>query len=890
MRSPLALLSLALLALASPAPLRAQCLDWSPGFALPGGGVGGGEVFAMTVFDDGSGPALYVAGSFVTAGDVPARGIARWDGASWSALGSGLAGVANALTVFDDGGGPALFVGGDFLTAGGVPARNLASWDGSGWSTLGGGIQTGTSVLALAVHDDGGGPALYAAGMFLGVTRWSGSAWTSISPATSVWALLSFDDGSGPALYAGGPFSSLGAGQMNSIARWDGAAWHALGTGLGGWVNTMTAFDDGQGPALYVGGNISSAGGQPAARVARWRNAAWSALGSGLPDLTVVESLVVHAGLLHAAGWNGSGLLDPPNVLSWDGTAWTPLGDALSREVHALAVYDAGAGPELHAGGYFQLAGTSGAGNLAKWGGAGWAPVASGPGQQGTTSAVFCFASYDDGGGPALYAGGWYEAAGGALANSIARWDGTSWQPVGGGVTNLTFGYTGVVRALAVHDDGSGPGLYAAGTFSAAGGVPAANVARWDGTSWSPLGAGIAGPVYALAVYDDGSGPGLYAGGEFLSAGGIGAKYVARWDGVNWSPLGSGTTHGVRTLHVWDDGNGPALYVGGVFLGAGGLFAEHIARYRGTTWSAVGTGIAGNSVTALASLDDGSGPALYATGDFTHAGGVVANGIARWDGATWSALGGAWHGTALAAFDDGAGPALYLGDDQGTLGFIRKYSASAATWTTLGGGVDGPVLALAAFDDQTSGGPDLYLGGGFHLAGSIASHGVAKWRGCAGPGVQFCSGGGPTACPCGNAGAPGHGCQNSAATGGAVLGSAGATSPDTVVLAAFGELPTALSIFLQGDQQIAPVAFGDGLRCVGGGLRRLYAKNASGGVAVAPEAGEDPITVRSAALGDPLAPGDVRVYQVYYRDPALAFCPAPQGDAWNVTNALRITW
>jgi trimeric autotransporter adhesin len=74
-----------------------------------------------------------------------------------------------------------------------------------------------------------------------------------------------------------------------------------------------------------------------------------------------------------------------------------------------------------------------------------------------------------------------------------------------------------------------------------------------------------------------------------------------------------------------------------------------------------------SSVTALAVFDDGSGPALYAGGAFTAAGGVTVNGIARWDGAAWSALSGPFEtgviGTvmALAAGNAGSGPALHVG-------------------------------------------------------------------------------------------------------------------------------------------------------------------------------------------------------------------------------------
>ena len=62
------------------------------------------------------------------------------------------------------------------------------------------------------------------------------------------------------------------------------------------------------------------------------------------------------------------------------------------------------------------------------------------------------------------------------------------------------------------------------------------------------------------------------------------------------------------------------------------------------------------------------------------------------------------------------------------------------------------------------------------------------------------------------------------------------------------------------------------------------------GTLTAPEGGAPSISARSAALGDPIAAGTSRVYQVYYRDPDLAFCPPPAGSSWNASNALRIGW
>ena len=176
---------------------------------------------------------------------------------------------------------------------------------------------------------------------------------------------------------------------------------------------------------------------------------------------------------------------------------------------------------------------------------------------------VLAFAVFDDGGGPALYAGGKFTFAGGAPANRIAKWDGTEWSALGSG-TNAD------VLALTVHDDGSGPRLYAGGFFTSAGEIDASYVARWDGSAWSAL-SGMSDEVRALSVFDDGSGagPALYAGGNFTFAGGVPVNRIAKWDGTSWSPLESGmTTDGVLALAVFDDGSGaaPALFAGGYFL------------------------------------------------------------------------------------------------------------------------------------------------------------------------------------------------------------------------------------------------------------------------------------------------------------------------------------
>lgn len=327
---------------------------------------------------------------------------------------------------------------------------------------------------------------------------------------------------------------------------------------------------------------------------------------------------------------------------------------------------------------------------------------------------------------------------------------------------------------------------------------------------------------------------------------------IARWDGSSWSALGSGLNGSVYALEIYNDGGGQKLFAAGDFTVAGGVAASRIARWNGSSWSALGAGM-DDTVIALSVFDDGGGPALYAGGWFTTAGGASANYVARWRGSTWSALDGG-----------------------------------------VAGGVFGPtvVTSLVSFDAGYGGGPDLYLGGEFETTGAIASVNIAEWRACPGPGTPFCSGdGSATACPCVNNGSPQHGCQNSTTTGGARIFASGTTSPDTVVLHASGELSSALTIFLQGNATSAPgVAFGDGLRCASGILKRLYVKSASAGATAAPSGTDPSITARSAALGDPIVMGERRYYQTYYRDSNPSFCPSPLGNTFNASSGVKIIW
>ena len=150
-------------------------------------------------------------------------------------------------------------------------------------------------------------------------------------------------------------------------------------------------------------------------------------------------------------------------------------------------------------------------------------------------------------------------------------------------------------------------------------------------------------------------------------------------------------------------------------------------------------------------------------------------------------------------------------------------------------------------------------------------------------------------CPCSNPPVgPSRGCNNSAGTGGAKLVASGVThlSADSLVFTTSGEKPTALSIVLQGTAYVhTGIVYGQGIRCVGGSLKRLYAKNAVGGSITAPNfgAGDLSVSAQSAAKGDTIQPGQPRWYLVYYRDNGVLGGCSPESN-FNATHTGQVSW
>jgi hypothetical protein len=385
--------------------------------------------------------------------------------------------------------------------------------------------------------------------------------------------------------------------------------------------------------------------------------------------------------------------------------------------VYATAVAPNG---DVYIGGDFTAIGGLQTGLVARWGAADqqWHTL----GKSITWGRIYSLAIS----GNYLYVGGYFDAASDRdiLTNGIARWNmvTNTWSNVGGAGMAKTSGSPDVY-ALTV--DGSG-NVYAGGYFDSVNGIAAQNVAKWNGSTWSAIGAlgSTSEKVYSLVWHN----PYLIAGGNFA-----GLKSIAAWNGLAWSTLGGGaggTYHDVLAMTA--DSN--YLYIGGSFESVTNsdssvVAVKYIARWNwaSSTWSDVGGGFDGPDVDALAVGPDAK---IYAGGRFSKNGTTNTRNLARWDGSAWepiysSLADGVNSNVYTLAF---SGQDLWVGGAfrlNGSLSgnYVSRWNLTDHQWHTPGGNTPNGTVYAVLVDY-----PNIYYGGAFTYAGGIQANGVARYN------------------------------------------------------------------------------------------------------------------------------------------------------------------
>jgi hypothetical protein len=429
------------------------------------------------------------------------------------------------------------------------------------------------------------------------------------------------------------------------LAAWDGASWWVLtepGFGPNGEVLAIVESEGGTpglGAATVLGAFTAIDGGA-ALRIATRIDGAWLPVVPGVtqppevpgesPAQTATPSLdgqvftIVPMPVPEGATDVGAFVMGGSftqvggrairGVAAWDGEEWAPFGSGLGGTVRALAFAQVSGTKEraLVAAGDIALGDEPPSGRVVRWTGVEWVQV----GGTFIGSAPRALAEFDGGDGPELVAAGGFFLVGGEPVSRIARWNGSAWQPLGGGVS-------GAVEALLVAQLPSDPApcLYVAGAFSVAGGQSIKGIARWDGTAWSAVGSpqpsqGTSIPVNSIAYIDESlGGPGLVIGGIFhIVDDGVFMSGVARFDGEHWRPLASENIwKSVLALEVVRRGDRSELILGGTEFVPGG-WQWRVGRWDGT-WLAPYAGDFSDAIRATRAVG-GAEPRVLIGGSF----------------------------------------------------------------------------------------------------------------------------------------------------------------------------------------------------------------------------------------------------------------------------------
>lgn len=303
---------------------------------------------------------------------------------------------------------------------------------------------------------------------------------------------------------------------------------------------------------------------------------------------------------------------------------WQGLGGGLKSWGYTTEIFTDTVFDRLYVAGPFTRVDGDTVWGIASWNGTNWDSLGhgidrypNGPFPPGNTWGMVHFGNY-------LYIGGNFFVTGTDSSRSLSRWDGMVWDTIPGGQPN------DAVDDMLVYNNE----LYICGVFDSVGNVSASGIAKWDGAIWQPIGNNYdfeaTGSVNRMIFYHGN----LYVGGFFEDPQGNVCR-LAKWDGTGWQFMTNnlvGSIADVWDLEVYNN----ELYVSGLFYAGAGNAGNCIVRWNDTLWRDVGGSVDFYSFTVPQVRDmKVYGGKLYCAGNFEMVGGIMAMGLASWDGTNW---------------------------------------------------------------------------------------------------------------------------------------------------------------------------------------------------------------------------------------------------------------
>jgi len=272
--------------------------------------------------------------------------------------------------------------------------------------------------------------------------------------------------------------------------------------------------------------------------------------------------------------------------------------------------------------------------------------------------------------------------------------------------------------------------VYAAGTFMDSN--RNYYVSKWDGTTWSELGAdsnALNANAMINSICSDYLGN-IYAAGYFIDS--TGKEYVAKWNGKSWIELG-GT--GANALN--NDGTIYSICTdvfGNVYTTTSSVitvpYSGNIAKWDGNSWTQLGTGASGlnaNEVIYSICTDDSGN--VYAAGEFTNK--TNDTYVAKWNGSSWTELGTTnilHSGSSILSICIDKNRNVYAAGnffDSTSKCFVAKWNGTI--WSELGAGSTALYANSSILSICTDSSGNVYAAGAF--TDSNGSTEVEKWDG-----------------------------------------------------------------------------------------------------------------------------------------------------------------
>lgn len=420
---------------------------------------------------------------------------------------------------------------------------------------------------------------------------WNGQAWKAVEH--SKLTAISYSDNqvvvSGDDLVLAGSFSELNGVPVEKVARWDGSAWHQL-SGLSDpyinddWVleivETAQQVDD---RLIILGRYVNTSSNETDYKLSFWNGQSVEPLSEGvspkgLASLNFFWAHFQQQTLLFNVNEVGGTAVNSAAI--WGNPGWKAFDGVQVKTVNALAQVNG----RLAVAGLF----SDGSHGVAWQEPSGWQQFAT------SNNSIDSLVEYQGN----LVAAGKFTQIGGVSADSIALWNGTSWEAFAGGLPGAS-----ISKVFVFNDQ-----VYAAGTGAPFDGDNSA-LLYWDGSNWvapSTGGSTISlGSRIKAVVEFNGQ---LVLGGNISLVGGslTSNTPLVTWDGATLSPFAP--LHSSVFFAYYDWVSSLTVYDGKLIAATETFSAmptpsmPYLAAWDGTSWNTFAE-IVGN-VVQVAVFDD----------------------------------------------------------------------------------------------------------------------------------------------------------------------------------------------------------------------------------------------------------------------------------------------